>query len=87
MPFYSFLNKITNEETEELMTEEEKETFLKDNSHITQIFTKISIGDSVRLGVTKPPPEFMKGIIGRMQETIPQNRLKTMGKFQIPREI
>lgn len=86
MPFYTFLNTETGEEFDEIMSISAKEDYLTSNPHLSHVFKSLNIGDSVRLGVTKPPADFMKGIVGRMQETIPKNRLKETGKFQVPRE-
>jgi hypothetical protein len=87
MPTYRFLNNETGEEFEETMPMAEREEFLSKNSHLSQVFNNLNIGDSVRLGVTKPPADFMKGVVGRMQESIPGNRLRDTGKFQIPKEV
>lgn len=87
MPTYHFLDTKTDQEFEEMMSMDERETYLKGNPHIIQLLTTLTLGDPVRLGFTKPPADFMKGIVGRMQEKIPGNRLKDSGKFQIPREI
>jgi hypothetical protein len=86
MPTYCFLNKDTGEEFEEMMNMSEREGYLRDNPHIEQVFNNLTVGDPVRLGITKPPADFMKGVIGRMRETIPRNNLKENGRFQIPRE-
>ena len=87
MPTYRFLNTETDEEFELSMSIAEREEYVKSNPTHQQVFNTLNIGDPVRLGVTKPPADFMKGVIGRMQESIPKNRLKDMGKFQIPKEI
>lgn len=87
MPTYCFLNNDTGEEFEETMPMAEREAYLQSNPNITQVFSRLNIGDPVRLGVTKPPADFMKGVIGRMQESIPGNRLRDTGKFQIPKEV
>jgi hypothetical protein len=87
MPTYRFLDNNTGEEFEEIMAMADREPYLTANPHVTQVFNALNIGDSVRLGITKPPAEFMKGVVGRMQESIPGNRLRDTSKFQIPKEI
>ena len=87
MPIYRFRDDTTGDEFEETMPMSDREDFLKKNPNYSQVFTSLNIGDSVKLGITKPPPEFMKGVVGRMQESIPGNRLKENGKFQIPKEL
>lgn len=87
MPTYTFLNNETGEEFEEMMSIATREEYLAANPHLSQVFNNLNIGDPVRLGFTKPPADFMKGVVGRMQESIPKNRLKDTGKFQIPKEV
>ena len=87
MPTYCFLNNETGEEFEESMSMADHDTYLANNPHLTHQFKTLNIGDPVRLGFTKPPADFMKGVVGRMQESIPGNRLRDTGKFQIPREV
>lgn len=84
MPTYDFINEETGEIFEMQMSIADKEKYLKKNKHIKQAVTKMSIGDSVRLGITKPPADFQKGVIGRMKEKIHGNKINS--KFGIPRE-
>lgn len=59
MPVYSFRNNETNEEFEESMKISELEIYLKENTHIKQIFNKFpGVVDSVRIGVRKPDRSF-----------------------------
>lgn len=59
MPLYSMKNTLTDEEFEIRLSMAEREQYLSDNPHITQIFTKFpAIGDSVRLGIRKPDRAF-----------------------------
>ena len=65
----------------------EYEEFMKETPNMERYFDTAPVfGDPVRLGVTKPPADFMKGIVGRMKESIPGNTLSDR-KFQIPREF
>lgn len=58
MPFYTFINKETKEVTEENMPFNDVPKYLEDNSHLTEKLAAPSYGDSVRLGITKPPDSF-----------------------------
>lgn len=59
MPIYSMRNNQTQEEFEVTLKYSELETYLKENTHIQQIFTKFpGTGDSVRLGIRKPDDNF-----------------------------
>lgn len=52
-------NTDTNEEFEIRLSIADRESYLRDNPHIIQIFKKFpSIGDSVRLGIKKPDRAF-----------------------------
>jgi len=84
MPTYDFINEDTGETFEMQMSIAEMEMYLKKNKHIKQAITRMTLGDSVHLGITKPPADFQKGIIGRMKEKIHGNKINS--KFGIPRE-
>lgn len=87
MPIYPIRNKETGEITERIMKIAEYEEFMKETPNMERYFDTAPVfGDPVRLGVTKPPADFMKGIVGRMKESIPGNTLSDR-KFQIPREF
>jgi hypothetical protein len=59
LPTYLFKNKNTNEEFEKFMTISERTSYLRENSHIEQLFNGgPSIGDPIRLGRTKVDPRF-----------------------------
>lgn len=42
-----------------------------------------ALGDSVRLGITKPPSDFQKYVIGKAK-LVPGSNIKT--KFDVPKE-
>ena len=71
MPYYSFENTDTGEQYELDMKMSELDTYLAENKNIRQIFTRLNIGDSVRLGIKKPPSDFSKYVLGRVKETNP----------------
>ena len=65
----------------------EYEQYLIENPHIQRYYDRgTPYLDPVRLGIVKPPSDFMKNVIGRMQENVAGNRLKETTKFSIPRE-
>lgn len=57
MPYYTFINKETEEEFDDMMSMSEKDKFLEDNPNIKQKLSTPNLADSVRLGVTKPKIE------------------------------
>lgn len=58
MPLYTIRNKDTGHEEEVFMSISEKEDFLSNNPQFEQVFVKVSIGDSHRLGMKKPDDGF-----------------------------
>lgn len=71
MAIYSFENTETGEEFELELPMSEREKYLADNPNIRQILTRINIGDPVRMGVTRPPSDFSKYVLGKVKETNP----------------
>jgi len=87
MPLYSLKDKNTGEVFDKLLKISEYEQYLLDNPHIERYYESApTLGDSVRLGIKKPPADFMKGVVGRMKESIPGNTLHDR-KFNIPKEF
>lgn len=87
MPTYDFLNEETGKIFTEFMSIEEKEIFLKKNKHIKQQLSFPFIGDSVRQGITKPPADFQKHVLGRVQEKVGKKNATGMNRrYTIPRE-
>ena len=58
MPTVTLRDNNTGEEWEVNVSIAEKEEFLTKNPHIEQIPVRLTIGDSVRLGVKKPDSWF-----------------------------
>jgi hypothetical protein len=68
-----------------MMSISEREKFLADNPHIVQIPPdSINVADAVRIGVTKPPSDFQKHVLGPIREKHPLGHVGK-GRFQIPR--
>lgn len=85
MPIYTVRDTKKKKTFEVNMKIAEFDAYLSANPHIKQEFVKMNIGDSVQLGITKPPSDFMKGVIGRIQQAVPGARKDT--KFKVPREF
>lgn len=82
---YSFEDTETGEEFEVEMTYEQLKEFLVNNPQLNQTF-RMNVGDSVRLGVTKPPSDFQKYVLGRVKESHPLGKAVER-RYTIPKEI
>ena len=71
MPIYTFENTETEETFDLMLSNEQREEFLKDFPQCIQILTRMNIGDPVKLGVTKPPSDFMNHVIKPMKKAHP----------------
>lgn len=84
---YSFEDTETQEEFEVEMPYEQLQPFLDANPNLNQIF-KMNIVDPVGIGVTKPPVDFQKHVLGRIKEAVPgADKNKLEKRWHIPREI
>jgi len=74
MPVYTFLNKNTKKEYDEMMTISEMESYLRKNKHITQVIKGINIVSSTgeRTGRTDSG---WKENLSRIAEAHPQSNL------------
>lgn len=89
---YTFLNKETNEVEEHTMRMSEYDEFKEKNPHLERYFTPGStpaFGDSMRMSVPgygQGVAAFEHGVINRIKETVPGNRLRQTHKTKAPRE-
>lgn len=87
MPTYTFRNKETGEEFTELMSMSEHDTYLDDKPHLEQVVTAPLIVDPVNIGISKPPSDFQKYVLGRIKESVPQADAVASKRWDIPKEI
>lgn len=85
MPVYSFEDNETGDEFEITMSYDEMKQFLVDNPQVTQTF-RMNIGDPIRMGVTKPPSDFSKYVLGKVKATNPLGGAVER-RYTIPKEI
>jgi len=81
---YSFEDQETGEEFELEMTYDQLKDFLADNPKVSQTF-RMNLGDPVRMGVTKPPSDFTKHVLGKIKEAHPLGKAVER-RHTIPRE-
>jgi hypothetical protein len=86
MPVYSFANKETGEEYEMTLTYDELNQYLQDHPEVNQTF-RVNVVDPVGIGITKPPSDFMKNVIGKVKEIPGANKSAIEKRWTIPREI
>ena len=74
MPVYTFLNKKTNKEYDEMMSIAEMEDYLKKNKHITQVPRGLNIVRGVS-GLTYKVDSGWKDNLSRLAEAHPKSAL------------
>lgn len=87
MPIYTFRNKNTSEEYTDMMSISSKEKYLAENPHIEQVITVPNFADPVSIGVTQPPADFTKHVLGRIKEIPGANRHTTEKRWHAPKEV
>lgn len=87
MPVYSFENTKTGEEYELTMSYDDLENYLKEHPEVNQTF-RMNLVDPVGIGVTKPPADFQKYVLGKVKAAAPGANSNVMEKrWQIAKEI
>ena len=80
MNIYTFRNTKTDELLTFHMSYEQYLEFIKNKKkYLVQEF-HINTGDSILLGVTRPPSDFQKYVVDRIKHSVPGANRKTMEK-------
>ena len=87
MPIYEFENTKTGEIFTEMMSIADMEKYVKKNKHIKQTIGNMTLADPVRIGVTKPPSDFQKYVLGRIKEKNPGATAVASRRWHIPKEL
>jgi len=74
MPIYTFYNKRTKKQFDDMMMIAEKEEYLKKNKHITQVLTGLNIVASTGSRTMKTDSGF-KDVLSKIGEAHPQSAL------------
>ena len=74
MPIYTFLNKKTNKEYDEMMSISEMEEYLEKNEHITQVIKGLNIISGAS-GITMKTDGGWKENLSRIAEAHPKSAL------------
>lgn len=84
---YSFIDTETEEEFELEMPYDELKGFLEANPNLNQTF-RMNVVDPMGIGVSKPPSDFQKYVLGRIKEKVPGAEKSVLEKrWHIPKEI
>ena len=87
MPNYSYRNKVTGEEIIVNMTMAEHDTYLDDKPDWEQMIIAANFVDPISIGVTKPPADFQKYVLGRVKAAVPEASAVASKRWDIPKEI
>ena len=87
MPNYTFRNKKTDEQVTVTMTMAEHDTYLNDKPDWEQVILTANFVDPVSIGVTKPPADFQKYVLGRIKSAVPEASAVASKRWDIPKEI
>lgn len=87
MPNYTFRNKVTGEEKTEWLSFSEHDTYLNDKPDWEQVICSATIVDPVNIGVTKPPADFQKYVLGRIKSAVPGTTAVGNKRWDIPKEV
>lgn len=87
MPNYTYKNKVTGEEITVNMTMAEHDIYLDDKPDWEQMILVANFVDPVSIGVTKPPADFQKYVLGRVKAAVPHADAVASKRWDIPKEI
>lgn len=76
MPTYSFRNKETGEEFDEIMSIHKLDQYKADNPHLEQLLGTPPLGDPVRLGMKKPDDTF-RDILKQIKKNTDGKRIRS----------
>ena len=83
---YTFEDKETLEQFELSMSYDELMLFLEENKQVHQVF-KMTLVDPVGIGVTRPPSDFQKYVLGKVKQMPGANKDVIEKRWQIAKEI
>jgi hypothetical protein len=87
MPNYTWRNRETGEEFTNNMTMAEHEEYTKNNPYLQQVLGGMTVVDSWNIGVTKPPSDFQKYVLGKVQARTAGADAVANKRWSIPKEI
>jgi hypothetical protein len=85
MPVYTFVEKSSGEEFDQVLSYDEMIQYLQDNPEVQQVF-RMNLVDPVGIGITKPPADFMKNVIGKVKQAPGAHNPAIEKRWTVPRE-
>lgn len=86
MPTYTYKDKKTQKVFDVEMSIAEMENYERDNPNHERVYDRVNIVDPAGIGVSKPPSDFSKYVLGRIKAANPHNRVGT-GRWDVKKEI
>ena len=86
MAIYTFKDKKTKKVYDITMPMSEIVEFEKKNTHLERVYTKMNIVDPVGIGVTKPPSDFSKYVLGKVKAANPHTEIGKR-RWDVPKEV
>ena len=83
MPNYTWMNKETGEEFTNTMSIAERDEYEKNNPQLQQVLRNFTMVDPVSIGVTKPPADFQKYVLGRVKAAVPHADAVEIGRAHV----
>lgn len=83
---YSFEDTETGEEFELEMSYDQLKEFLQAHPNLNQTF-RMNLVDPVGIGVTKPPSDFSKYVLGKVKNMPGADKNRIEKRWHIPKEI
>lgn len=86
MPVYSFENSKTGEEFSLTLSYDDLQQYLSDHPEVNQTF-RMNLVDPVGIGVSKPPSDFSKYVLGKVKSVPGANKDAIEKRWSIPKEV
>lgn len=86
MAVYTFRNKKTGEEYDITMPMSEISEFENKNTHLERVYSKMNIVDPVGIGITRPPSDFSKYVLGKVKAANPHTEIGNR-RWDIKKEV
>ena len=86
MAIYTFKEKKTGKVYDITMPMSEIQAFEQKNTHLERVYTKMNVVDPVSIGVTRPPEDFSKYVLGKVKAANPHTDVGK-GRWDIKKEV